>query len=162
VATDKLRKGLDEIPLEGGGAGAGFGGAGAGMSPPVINRIFPKMPGGKLEGEYAHRNVRSAAELEDIMSRGAALPPVGSKNLQKYWTQTSSHNGSTKETAAATIRAKMSNIKENEPVLREHIQRFDRDANDWVPLKKGGKVKATASYRADGIAKRGKTRGRIV
>ena len=28
--------------------------------------------------------------------------------------------------------------------------------------KKGGKVKATASSRADGIAKRGKTRGRMV
>jgi hypothetical protein len=155
VATDKLRKGLDEQLLEGGGAGAG-------MSPSVINKLYPKMPGGKMEGEYTHRNVRSAAELEDIMSRGAALPPVDSKNPKKYWTQTSSPNLSTPNTAAATIRAKMSNIKENEPVLREHIQRFDPYANDWVPLKKGGKVKATASYRADGIASRGKTRGRIV
>ena len=31
-----------------------------------------------------------------------------------------------------------------------------------APFKKGGKVKATASSRADGIAQRGKTRGRMV
>jgi hypothetical protein len=148
----KPERGLDEQLLEGGGAGAG-------MSSSVINRLYPKMPGGKLEGEYAHRNVRSAAELEDIMARGAALPPVGSKNPQKYWTQTSSPNLSTKESAAGTIRANVKNIKENEPVLREHIQKFDPDANDWVPLKKGG---MTASRRADGIAQRGKTKGRFV
>lgn len=156
MSTNKLRKGLDEQLLEGGGAGAGM------SSPSVINRLYPKMPGGKVEGEYAHRNVRSAAELEDIMARGAALPPIGSKNPQKYWTQTSSPNLSTKDSAAGTIRANVKNIKENEPVLREHIQRFDPDVNDWVPLKKGGKVKVTASSRADGIAKRGKTKGRFV
>jgi hypothetical protein len=142
----------EEQQLEGGGAGAG-------MSPSVINRLYPKMPGGKVEGDYAHRNVRSAKELDDIVARGAALPPTGSTNPQKYWTQTSSPNLSTKDSAAGTIRAKVSNIKENEPVLRKHIQRFDPDANDWVPLKKGG---MTASRRADGIASRGKTRGRIV
>ena len=97
MGTDKLKKGLDEQLLEGGGAGAGM------SSPSVINRLYPKMPGGKVEGEYAHRNVRSAAELEDIMARGAALPPIGSKNPQKYWTQTSSPNLSTKESAAGTI-----------------------------------------------------------
>ena len=134
----------------------------AGVSPSVINKLFPKMPGGKVEGDYAHRNVRSAKELDDIVARGAALPPAGSTNPQKYWTQTSSPNLSTKDSAAATIRAKVSNIKENEPVKREHIERYNPDTGEFEPFKKGGKVKTTASSRADGIAKRGKTRGRLV
>jgi hypothetical protein len=134
----------------------------AGVSPSVINRLYPKMPGGKAEGDYAHRNVRSAKELDDIVARGAALPPEGSTNPQKYWTQTSSPNLSTKDSAAATIRAKVSNIKENEPVKREHIERYNPDTGEFEPFKKGGKVKVTASSRADGIAKRGKTRGRMV
>jgi len=133
-----------------------------GVSPSIINKLYPKMPGGKVEGDYAHRNVRSAKELDDIVARGAALPPIGSTNPQKYWTQTSSPNLSTKDSAAATIRAKVSNIKENEPVKREHIERYNPDKGEFEPFKKGGKVKATASSRADGIAKRGKTRGRMV
>lgn len=155
MARDKLKKGLDEQLLEGGGAGAG-------MSSSVINRLYPKMPGGKVEGEYAHRNVRSAKEFDDIVARGAALPPVGSTNPQKYWTQTSSPNLSTKDSAAGTIRAKVSNIKENEPVKREHIEKYNPDTGNFEPLKKGGRVKVTASSRADGIAQRGKTRGRVV
>lgn len=38
----------------------------------------------------------------------------------------------------------------------------DEMATHYRPYKKGGKVKPTASSRADGIAKRGKTRGRYV
>ena len=156
MATNKLRKGLDEQLLEGGG-----GGGGGSMSPSIINKMYPKMPGGKLEGDYAHRSVRSAKELDDIVARGAALPPVGSTNRQKYWTQTSSPNLNVpKEAAAATIRAKVSNIKPNEAVKREHIERYNPDKGEFEPFKKGGKV--TASSRADGIAKRGKTRGRMV
>ena len=154
MAKNNPKRGLDEQLLEGGGSGGG-----AGISPSVINRLYPKMPGGKVEGEYAHRNVRSAKEFDDIVARGAALPPAGSKNPQKYWTQTSSPNLSTKETAAGTIRAKVSNIKENEPVKREHIEKYNPDKGEFEPLKKGG---MTASRRADGIASRGKTRGRIV
>ena len=116
--------------------------------------------GGKVEGEYAHRNVRSAKEFDDIVARGAALPPVGSTNPQKYWTQTSSPNLSTKDSAAGTIRAKVSNIKANEPVKREHLERYNHESGQFEPFKKGGKV--SASSRADGIAKRGKTRGRMV
>ena len=39
---------------------------------------------------------------------------------------------------------------------------FKKASEATVDKKKGGKVKATASSRADGIAKRGKTRGRMV
>jgi hypothetical protein len=153
---NKLRKGLDEQLLEGGGAGAGM------SSPSVINKLFPKMPGGKVEGEYAHRNVRSAKEFDDILARGAALPPVGSTNPQKYWTQTSTPNLSTKDSAAGTIRAKVKNIKENEPVKREYLEKYNHESGQFEPFKKGGKVKSGASARADGIAQRGKTKGRLL
>ena len=139
-----------------------IGGGGIGVSPSIINKLFSKMPGGKAEGDYAYRNTRSARELDDISARGAVLPPIGSTNPQKYWTQTSSPNLPTKDSSAGTIRAKVSNIKENEPVKREHLERYNPDKGDFEPFKKGGKVKSTASFRADGIAKRGKTRGRMV
>jgi len=47
--------------------------------------------------------------------------------------------------------------KPNEPIMYEQRQNAAGDT-----YKKGGKVKSTASFRADGIAKRGKTRGRVV
>ena len=130
MARNKLKRGLDEQLLEGGG-----GGAGGGFTSSVVNKLYPKMPGGKTEGEYAHRNVRSPKEIDDIISRGAALPPKGSTNPQKYWTQTSSPNLSTADTAAATIRAKVSNIKPNEAVKREHIEIYNRDSGKFESLK---------------------------
>lgn len=129
MARNKLKKGLDEQLLEGGGAGGG-------MSSSVVNKLYPKMPGGKLEGEYAHRSVRSTKELDDIITRGAALPPKGSTNPQKYWTQTSSpHLNAPKDAAAATIRAKVSDIKPNEAVKREHIEIYNQGSGKFESLK---------------------------
>jgi hypothetical protein len=128
MARNKLTRGLDEQLLEGGGAGGG-------MSSSVVNKLYPKMPGGKIEGEYAHRNVRSPKEIDDIVARGAALPPAGSTNRQKYWTQTSSPNIAPAEAAAATIRAKVSNIKPNEAVKREHIEIYNQGSGKFESLK---------------------------
>jgi hypothetical protein len=128
MARNKLTRGLDEQLLEGGGAGGG-------MSSSVVNKLYPKMPGGKIEGEYAHRSVRSPKEIDDIVARGAALPPAGSTNRQKYWTQTSSPNIAPAEAAAATIRAKVSNIKPNEAVKREHIEIYNQGSGKFESLK---------------------------
>jgi hypothetical protein len=49
-----------------------------------------------------------------------------------------------------------------------NLEGFKRDKKDmagsgeYSPFKKGGSVKSSASKRADGIAMRGKTRGRMV
>ena len=49
-----------------------------------------------------------------------------------------------------------------------NLEGFKRDKKDmegsgeYSPFKKGGSVKSSASKRADGIAKKGKTKGRIV
>jgi hypothetical protein len=40
--------------------------------------------------------------------------------------------------------------------------RFQRANAPRMPMKKGGAVKSSASKRADGIAKQGKTKGRII
>ena len=40
--------------------------------------------------------------------------------------------------------------------------RFQRASAPRMPMKKGGAVKSSASKRADGIAKQGKTKGRII
>ena len=50
--------------------------------------------------------------------------------------------------------------KANEPM--QEFATKDYQKPEGMLLKKGGKVKATASSRADGVAKRGKTRGRMV
>ena len=47
--------------------------------------------------------------------------------------------------------------------MQEARQRFDRSSESDTPgYKKGGKVKSSASRRADGIAKKGKTRGKMI
>jgi len=50
--------------------------------------------------------------------------------------------------------------QDNEPM--QELATKDYQKPEGMLLKKGGRVKATASSRADGIAKRGKTRGRMV
>lgn len=52
--------------------------------------------------------------------------------------------------------------KETAKRTRSEEPADDEMASHYRPYKKGGKVKVTASSRADGIAKRGKTRGRYV
>jgi hypothetical protein len=54
-----------------------------------------------------------------------------------------------------------------EKVKKLESQKKAREAKDQVKretrgMKKGGSVKSSASKRADGIAKKGKTRGRMV
>ena len=47
-------------------------------------------------------------------------------------------------------------------VFTESIDSIRNKLKDAKNMKKGGKVKKTKSHRGDGIAKRGRTRGRIV
>jgi hypothetical protein len=44
--------------------------------------------------------------------------------------------------------------------LKKSVEKARKDY-EASPMKRGGMVKASASSRGDGIAKRGKTRGRI-
>jgi len=53
--------------------------------------------------------------------------------------------------------------KEMSKKMNEAYERFERSSESDSPgYKKGGSVKSSASRRADGIAKKGKTRGKFV
>jgi len=130
------------------------------MRPKVQNSIYPEIPGGKLSGKYAVRNVRGQEELDAIKGSGYMLPKKGGKQ-QKYFTQTD--NMRTESNAFkdnSVLRVPIEKVPKNRAVSRKDVERYNPGKGEFEPLKNGGKV--TASSRADGIASRGKTKGRIV
>jgi hypothetical protein len=164
----KPERGLDEKLLEGGGGGGGFSSlmgkikdkAEVFMRPKVENSIYAEIPGGKPSGKYAQRNVRGPEELEAIKESGYMLPKEGGKQ-KKYFTQTDDVGTKVSE-GASVLRVPIEKVPPNRAVSRKDVEMYNRDSGEFEPLKKGGKVKATASSRGDGIAKRGKTRGKFV
>jgi hypothetical protein len=172
MATNKLKKGLDEQLLEGGGSGGGFSSlmgkikdkAEVFMRPRVKNSVYSETDGLPASGKYAVRNVRGPEELEAIKESGYMLPKEGGKQ-KKYFTQTD--NMRTESNAFEgnhVLRVPIEKVPANRAVSRKDVERYNPDSGDFEPLKKGGKVKAktkaraTASSRADGIAIRGRTR----
>ena len=130
------------------------------MRPKVKNSIYPEIPGGKPTGQYAVRNVRGPEELEAIKQSGYMLPKEGGKQ-QKYFTQTD--NMRTESNAFKdnhVLRVPIEKVPANRAVSRKDVERYNLESGNFEPLKKGGKV--TASSRGDGIASRGKTRGKLV
>jgi len=160
------RRGLDEQQLEGGGGGGGGFGSLLGkikdkaevfMRPRVKNSVYSEVDGLPASGKYAGRNVRGQAEIEAIKESGYMLPKEGGKK-QKYFTQ--SDNVPTNVSSGDTVlRVPIEKVPKNRAVSKKDVERYNPDSGAFEPLKKGG---LTASSRADGIASRGKTRGRIV
>jgi hypothetical protein len=130
--------------------------------PKVTNVVAPDLRPGKagaIEGKYAVRNLmnyqKGLQEIEDIKRTGYMMPSpkeVKSGSNRKWFTQTDEPN-------KAHFRVLAENVPPNRAVRRKDIEVYDPVKGDYVPLKKGGKVSAS---RGDGIAKRGKTKGRIV
>ena len=126
--------------------------------PKVTNLVKPDLRPSKgvgTEGKYAVRNVHDLEELENIKKTGYMLPSP--KELKrgknrKWFT-------STNDPDQANLRVLAENVPPNRAVRRKDIEVYDPVKGDYVPLKNGGKVSAS---RGDGIAKRGKTKGRIV
>jgi hypothetical protein len=130
------------------------------MRPKVKNSIYPEMPGGKPTGKYAVRNVRGPEELEAIKQSGYMLPKEGGKQ-KKYFTQTD--NMRTESNAfegSHVLRVPIEKVPKNRAVSRKDVERYNPDSGAFESLKKGGKV--SASSRGDGIAQRGKTKGRLL
>jgi hypothetical protein len=151
--------------LEGGGGGGGFGSlmgkikdkAEVFMRPRVKNSVYSEVDGLPASGKYAGRNVRGQAEIEAIKESGYMLPKEGGKK-QKYFTQ--SDNVPTNVSSGDTVlRVPIEKVPKNRAVSRKDVERYNPDKGEFEPLKKGG---LTASSRADGIASRGKTKGRFV
>lgn len=149
--------------------------------PKTINSIYPFMPGGSTEGKYVQRRIASLDELEDIKNRGYVLPKEGGKG-KKYWTAVDSPRTNYPE-GQRMIRVERSAVSPDFAVRAADVELHDPKTGTWGRLgggsggasagsllremnpqklyKKGGAVKS-ASSRADGIAQRGKTRGKIV
>lgn len=131
------------------------------MRPKVKNSIYPEMPGGKPSGKYAVRNVRGQEELDAIKDSGYMLPKEGGKQ-QKYFTQTDNmRTDSNAFEGNSVLRVPVEKVPANRAVRRRDVEKYSPDTGNFEPLKKGGKVKSTASSRGDGVAQRGKTKGRI-
>lgn len=134
--------------------------------PKVTNRLYNEKVGGgeyapgDVSKKYGGRNVFSPKEIDDIKESGYMRPsqnlgPRGKPAKQsKYFTMTDEPN--------QTLRVASDKIPKGRAVRREDVEIFDKETGTYKPLKKGGAIKTSkASSRGDGIAQRGKTRGRI-
>ena len=134
------------------------------MRPKVKNSLYPDIPDGKLSGQYAVRNVISPEEIKSIKESGYMLPKKGGKQ-QKYFVQTDNMPSSvpfdSPVSSIANIRVPIDKVPANRAVRKKDVEIYNRDSGNFEPLKKGGKV-SSVSKRADGIAQRGKTKGRMV
>ena len=130
MATNKLRKGVDEQVLEG-----GIGGASAG-----------------------YRSARGANEkrLQESMDNMSAKERAALDNPGKQF------ESSTPKEPSGTARMGRSEVAKRvqsmTPEEREVL--LGNPGKQFEAKKKGGVV--SASKRADGIAKRGKTRGKVL
>jgi hypothetical protein len=161
----------------------------AGDTPKAMNKVYPLMPGGSTDKAYVQRYVRDMAEIEDMVKKGYALPKEGGKDA-KYWTAVDEPKTNYPE-GTRLVRVARENVLPDRAVRAEHVELHDPATGKWGAIrggggggsdtremqlgsdldpkammkrsgyKKGGSVKS-ASSRADGIAQRGKTRGRMV
>ena len=131
------------------------------MRPKVENSLYPNIVDGKLSGQYAVRNVRSPAEIKSIKESGYMLPKKDGKQ-KKYFVQTDDMpSGIGPVSSISHIRVPIDKVPANRAVSRKDVEMYNPENGKFESLKKGGKV-SSVSKRADGIAQRGKTKGRMV
>lgn len=119
--------------------------------------------------KYGYRNVFDPAEVDDIARSGYMLPPNSKKNSdRKYFTMSNDEAPKAgNRDAGPVLRVESRHIPEGSPVKRQHVRQWDEASGTWKPIKrkaKGGKVgssKVSKVTRGDGIAMRGKTRGKM-
>ena len=127
------------------------------MRPKVENALVADFLRGAGKGTYGVRNVFSDAELENIKKTGYMLPSpkeIKSGKNRKWFTHTDNPTGQ-------TLRVKAENIPPNRAVRRRDVEIYNPEKDAYEPFKQGGAVKAK-KHRGDGIAQRGKTRGRMI
>lgn len=150
MATSKLNRGLDEQMLEGGGAGASIKGTKWSSMPSLKSNASMMDDLKKITSDTSHLKGAAKAAKEESIQRavtrtgvraagagaaGAGLKSISSANAANTEKEETDHGG-------------------------------DAEINRDIPggfsgkgMKNGG---MTASRRADGIALRGKTRGRVL
>ena len=129
-----------------------------------------RMPKDESEITHGYRNM-SQAEADAINKSGYAEANPKAKYAEgtKWWSGGDEQGSFGRKWKggdnAVTVRALKEKIPQNEAVHKSNLERLNPDTGTFEPFKKGGKVKAkakpTASSRGDGIAQRGKTRGKL-
>jgi len=160
MATSKI-KGLDEALLEGGGGGGGAGIGGTKWSniPSFKGKSNTLSDINKMMSETSHLKGGAKQAVEEAKARaanrtavraaGAATVGAGAKSMMPE--SATAKDSSSKD---KSVDATFSRVTEESPEAGEMASHYKPDN-----YKKGGKV--TASSRADGIAQRGKTRGKM-
>lgn len=132
-----------------------------------------RLPKNSDEITHAYRNM-SRAEVEAGKEKGyfGKRPATDKRNwdADSKWWSPGDEKGSFGRTwnrgeNAETVRVPKEKVSKNWAVRTKNAERLNKETGKYEPLKKGGAVKAkktTASSRGDGIAKKGKTRGRFV
>jgi hypothetical protein len=131
--------------------------------PKISNKLYAEGSGSPdLNLPYAMRRA-SQAEIDDIVKSGFMRTrelPAGWKGKpakeSKYFTVTQDPMDRVKK-ASQNLRVKTEKIPADRAVRREDVEIYDEKLGKFRGLKKGGKV-----TRGDGIAKRGKTKGRFI
>jgi hypothetical protein len=148
------RRPTDDQLLEGGGGGSGSGGFGSGARGSTRERVEAMTP-------------KERAALENPGKQFEGSTPAQAKATEK--TRKAQESFSPKERAELEKVGEQFRIKKEKPNLFEmsdaeraalspaQLRKYGSDAT----FKKGGSV-AKASSRADGIAQRGKTKGRYI
>jgi hypothetical protein len=186
VPKGKPERGLDEQLLEGGGGGAGAGSGRMTVAERWAKRSDPDFDWASLRGPKIPKEIkeeraaRFKAERENLINYMNTIPKTVSEMTDaqraRYTPAQLSRMEQTDknfaELQARKTARKQPNLfemtdKERAELSPAQQRKFGSDttfdrAPDTDGMKKGGKVKATASRRADGIASRGKTRGRIL
>jgi hypothetical protein len=149
------RHGLDEPQLEGGGAGAGIRGTKWSSVPSRSSSTLGDLK--KLTADTSHLKGGAKKSVEEAQSRaakrtgvraaGAAAVGTGVKSMMPESASSKESNSKDDGVVEATFRK--SEAQEEPPEMATHYKPDN--------FKSGGK----ASSRADGIAQRGKTRGKM-
>jgi hypothetical protein len=154
------RHGLDEPQLEGGGAGAGIRGTKWSSVPSRSSSTLGDIK--KLTADSSHLKGGAKKAVDEAKGRaakrtavravGAAATGVGAKsNYQTMMDENASEKDSgNKDDGVVEATFRKSEDKEESPEMATHYKPDN--------YKSGG---TTASRRADGIATKGKTRGKI-
>jgi hypothetical protein len=147
MATSKI-KGLDEPTLEGGGSGGGYRSA-VGANEKRLEKRINDMP------------AKERASLEDVGKQFETLSPMAQRAQAKIDKVNAEQKSSRsyKPTENTVLGKRELNYFELSDAQRAALTPRQRKqlGADLEPFKTGG----MASSRADGIAQRGKTKGRM-
>jgi len=153
------KHGLDEPQLEGGGAGAGISGTRWSSMPSFKGKSSALGDIKKLTADSSHLKGGAKKAVDEAKGRAAKRTAVRAAGAQAAYEggkammgESAAKDSGPKDDGA--VEASFRQVKEESPEAGEMATHYKPDN-----YKSGGKI--NASRRADGIAQRGKTRGKV-